>query len=47
MAHKMHNRKKKPLMNKMPQYEVLQPYIKSGKLLQCYFIGFVVELDYK
>ena len=47
MAHKMHNRKYKPPMNKMPQYEVLQPYIKFGKPLQGYFIGSKIVVYYK
>ena len=46
MGHKMHNMKYKPPKNKIPQYKVLQPYIKAGKPLQCYFISSAKENDY-
>ena len=39
MAHKIHNKKIKPPIKEIPQNEVLQPYIKTGKYLQHYFIG--------
>ena len=46
MAHKMHNKKRKPPMKEIPQNEVLQPYIKTGKALQHYFIGSATTVDY-
>ena len=46
MAHKMHNKKIKSPMKKIPQYEVLQPYINMGKPLQDYFIGSTTFVDY-
>ena len=46
MSHEMHNRKYKSPMNKIPQYEVLQPYIKAEKPLQHYFIGSSIENYY-
>ena len=46
MGHKMHNKKYRPPMNKIPQYEVLQLYRKFGKPLQCYFISSAIVNDY-
>ena len=46
MAHKMHNKKSKSPMKKIPQYEVLQLDIKVGKPLHRYFIGSAKENDY-
>ena len=46
MAHKMYNKKIKSPMRKIPQYEVLQPYIKTRKPLQHYFIGSAIAVDY-
>ena len=42
----MHNKKSKSPMRKIPQYEVLQPYIKTRKPLQNYFIGSVITIDH-
>ena len=42
----MHNKKYKPPMNKIPQFEVLQLYRKDGKPLQRYFIGSATKIDY-
>ena len=46
MGHKMHNKKYKPPMDKVPQYEVLQLYRKAGKPLQRYFIASTTTVDY-
>ena len=46
MAHKMHDKKTKSPMKKIPQYEVMQPYIKAGKPLQRYFIGSSTKIDF-
>ena len=42
----MHNKKRKPPMKEIPQNEVMQPYIKIGKVLQHYFIGSTIVVDY-
>ena len=46
MGHKMHNKKYKPPMDKIPQYEVLQLYRKARKPLERYFIANATEFDY-
>ena len=46
MAHKMHKKKIKSPMKKIPQYEVLQPYIKDGKPSWNYFIASAMTVDY-
>ena len=46
MGHKMHNRKYMSPMNKIPQYEVMQLFIKTGKPIQHYFIGSAIAVDY-
>ena len=42
----MYNRKYKSPMKEIPQNEELQPYIKTGKSLQHYFIGSATVVDY-
>ena len=46
MYHKIRNKKVQAPMDKIPQNEVLQLYIKAGRPLQCCFKRSAIENDY-